>query len=123
MIMEGYGKLSHIIIMIICFILQPEVKAEVKRKEACTRIRLKIFPYFLKARESGNAVPYNILVSTDLSLYTSKEDSHYRKIISLKKRWLLSLQRAKFFLKSSLHWRRYMYSPTRKTDTTVFIRL
>ena len=48
----------------ICFKLQPEVKADVKRKEACTRIRLKIFPYFLKARDSGNAVPYNILVST-----------------------------------------------------------
>ena len=44
-------------------LFQTEIKPEAKRKEACTRIRLKIFPYILKARESGSAVPYNILVT------------------------------------------------------------
>ena len=43
------------------------MKSEAKRKEACTRIRLKIFPYFLKAREAGNAVPFNILVNVVLT--------------------------------------------------------
>ena len=50
--------------MIMCIFFQAVTKPEAKRKEACTRIRLKIFPYFLKARESGNAVPYNVLVSS-----------------------------------------------------------
>ena len=48
------------------------MKSEAKRKEACTRIRLKIFPYFLKAREAGNAVPFNILVNVVLTQFNRR---------------------------------------------------
>lgn len=42
-----------------------ETKAELKRKPACTRIRLKIFPYFLKSREACNTFPSCVQVIFD----------------------------------------------------------
>lgn len=54
-----------------CFVINAHldmlqsVKPEQKQMPACTRIRLKIMPYILKARESANAFPYNIQVLRD----------------------------------------------------------
>ncbi|XP_060085987.1 proteasome adapter and scaffold protein ECM29-like [Ylistrum balloti] len=42
-----------------------ETKPELKRKPVCTRIRLKIFPYFLKSREACNTFPSCIQVTFD----------------------------------------------------------
>lgn len=44
---------------------QPETKPDMKRRPACTRIRLKIFPYFLKSREACNTFPSCIQVTFD----------------------------------------------------------
>lgn len=44
---------------------QTAVKPDQKRTPACARIRLKLFPQILKARESANAFPYNIQVIFD----------------------------------------------------------
>ena len=45
------------------FCLQPQVKPEERRSPVCTRIRLKIFPFFLRAREAVNMFPACIQVS------------------------------------------------------------
>ena len=45
------------------FYLQPQVKPEDRRSPVCTRIRLKIFPFFLRAREAVNMFPACIQVS------------------------------------------------------------
>ncbi|XP_021353886.1 proteasome-associated protein ECM29 homolog [Mizuhopecten yessoensis] len=42
-----------------------QTKPELKRRPACTRIRLKIFPYFLKSREACNTFPSCIQVIFD----------------------------------------------------------
>ncbi|XP_033738890.1 proteasome adapter and scaffold protein ECM29-like [Pecten maximus] len=42
-----------------------ETKAELKRKPVCTRIRLKIFPYFLKSREACVTFPSCVQVIFD----------------------------------------------------------
>ncbi|XP_070194752.1 proteasome adapter and scaffold protein ECM29-like isoform X2 [Littorina saxatilis] len=44
---------------------QPQVKAEDRRSPVCTRIRLKIFPIFLRAREAVNMFPSCIQVVFD----------------------------------------------------------
>ncbi|KAL8623767.1 hypothetical protein ACOMHN_054073 [Nucella lapillus] len=42
-----------------------QVKAEERRSPVCTRIRLKIFPFFLRAREAVNMFPFCIQVVFD----------------------------------------------------------
>ncbi|XP_076462653.1 proteasome adapter and scaffold protein ECM29-like isoform X2 [Babylonia areolata] len=44
---------------------QPQIKAEERRSPVCTRIRLKIFPFFLRAREAVNMFPSCIQVVFD----------------------------------------------------------
>ncbi|XP_053393707.1 proteasome adapter and scaffold protein ECM29-like [Mercenaria mercenaria] len=44
---------------------QPATRPDMKRVPACTRIRMKILPYILKARESANFFPFNIQLIFD----------------------------------------------------------
>ncbi|XP_056020008.1 proteasome adapter and scaffold protein ECM29-like [Ostrea edulis] len=44
---------------------QPPTKPDMKRAPACTRIRLKIFPFFLKSREAAGMFPSSVQVIFD----------------------------------------------------------
>ncbi|XP_052776475.1 LOW QUALITY PROTEIN: proteasome adapter and scaffold protein ECM29-like [Mya arenaria] len=59
-------KLFAIILGTLEFKGQTPIKPEFKVMQACTRIRMKIMPYILKARESANTFPCNIQVIFDL---------------------------------------------------------
>ncbi|WAR24119.1 ECM29-like protein [Mya arenaria] len=61
-------KLFAIILGTLEFKGQTPIKPEFKVMQACTRIRMKIMPYILKARESANTFPCNIQDRKVLSL-------------------------------------------------------
>ncbi|KAL3868785.1 hypothetical protein ACJMK2_041546 [Sinanodonta woodiana] len=54
-------------------------KAELKKRAVDTRIRLKIFPYFLRARDASNTFPYNVQVIFDC-LYGENTNAKLRSM-------------------------------------------
>lgn len=61
MLMSGVTKSIILLNVTMLKLFDKQVtRPEMKRVPACTRIRMKILPYILKARESANMFPFNI---------------------------------------------------------------
>ena len=70
--------------MMFDFFFQPSTKPEMKRAPACTRIRLKIFPFFLRSREAAAMFPSCVQVYI-IKTHQIQSDRLKRNLLLLKR--------------------------------------